>query len=168
MSVTAMETRLKGKHILTILLSFFAIVAIVNAAFIYFALSTRPGEEKNATYEIGLRYNNVLEEQRTQDALRWHHRSQIAEETRLRLAITDASGAPVPGLALTGSIGRPASDGADRNLDFKEADTGVYEADLGALDKGSWVLLFTAQKVRAGAEPAVYRVKERLWLSPAH
>ena len=103
MSVTAMETRLKGKHILTILLSFFAIVAIVNAAFIYFALSTRPGEEKNATYEIGLRYNNILDKQRTQDALGWHHRSQIAKETRLRVAIIDASGAPVPGLPAPGA-----------------------------------------------------------------
>ena len=42
MSVTAMETRLTGKHILLILLGAFAVIGTVNAIFIYFALSTGP------------------------------------------------------------------------------------------------------------------------------
>ena len=43
MSVTAMETRLTGKHVLLILLGAFAVIGVVNAAFIYFAVSTGPG-----------------------------------------------------------------------------------------------------------------------------
>ena len=168
MSVTAMETRLTGKHILLILLGFFAVIGTVNAAFVYFAVSTGPGEEKGASYEVGLRYNNILAEERTQSALQWRHQSQIAQGARLRVLITDNYGAPVAGLAVEGSFGRPASDNADRSLAFKEVDAGLYEAALGQIAPGSWVLAFTAEKARPGTETATYRVKERLWLSQAH
>ena len=113
MSVTTMESRLTGKHILLILLGFFAIVGVVNAAFIYFALSTGPGEEQSASYEVGLRYNRILAEERTQNALQWHHQSQFAQGSRLRVSVTDNAGAPVPGLAVTGTLGRPATVNAD-------------------------------------------------------
>jgi nitrogen fixation protein FixH len=166
MSVTAMQTRLTGKHILLILLGCFAVVAAVNAAFIYFALSTGPGEEQGASYEVGRRYNKILAEERTQNALQWRHQSQIAQGARLRVSITDNAGTPVAGLAVTGSFGRPASDNADRSLAFREVDAGIYEATLDEVGSGSWVLAFTAEKARPGSETATYRVKERLWLSP--
>jgi nitrogen fixation protein FixH len=168
MSVTAMETRLTGKHILLILLGFFAVIGVANAAFIYLAVSTGPGEEQGASYEAGLRYNNILAEERTQNALQWHHQSQIAQGSRLRVSVTNNAGAPVPGLAVTGTFGRPATGNADRSVVFKEADAGLYEAPLGQVKPGSWVLSFIAEKARPGAETATYRVKERLWLSPAH
>ncbi len=168
MSVTAMETRLTGKHILLILLGSFAVIGTVNAAFIYFALSTGPGEERGASYEVGRRYNNTLAEERSQNALQWNHQSQIAQGGRLRVSISDKAGGPVAGLAVTGNLGRPAADNADRSLAFKEVDAGIYEAALGQITPGSWVLAFTAEKARPGSETATYRVKERLWLSPAH
>jgi nitrogen fixation protein FixH len=168
MSMTAMEPRLTGKHILLILLGFFAVIGAVNAAFIYFAVSSRPGEERGASYEVGLRYNNILSEERTQSALQWRHQTQIQKGERLRVAINTSAGAPVAGLAVTGNFGRPASDNADRSLAFKEVDAGVYEAALGQIAPGSWVMSFTAEKARPGSETATYQVKERLWLSPAH
>ncbi len=168
MRVTAMETRLTGKHILFILLAFFAVIGTVNAAFVYFAVSSRPGEEPGASYEVGLRYNNILAEERTQKALQWRHQSQLNQGDRLRVSVTDNAGAPVAGLAISGTFGRPASDNADHSLAFKEVDAGIYEAALGHVAPGSWILAFTAEKARPGAETATYRVKERLWLSPAH
>lgn len=168
MSVTAMETRLTGKHVLLILLGAFTVIGVVNAAFIYFAVSTGPGEERGASYEVGLRYNNILAEERTQNALQWRHQSQIAQGARLRISITDNAGAPVAGLAMTGNFGRPAAGNADRGLAFKELDAGLYEAMLGQIEPGSWVLSFVAEKARPGGESATYRVKERLWLSPSH
>jgi nitrogen fixation protein FixH len=131
MSVTTMESRLTGKHILLILLGFFAFVGIVNVAFVYLAVSTGPGEEQGASYEVGLRYNTMLAQERTQNALHWHHQSQIAQGSRLRVSVTDNAGAPVPGLAVTGTLGRPATNIADRSLVFKEVDAGLYEAPLG-------------------------------------
>ena len=131
-------------------------------------MSTGPGEERGASYEVGLRYNNLLAEERTQNALQWRHQSQIAQGAQLRVAITDNAGGPVAGLAVTGDFERPATSNADRTLAFKEIDAGIYEADLGKPTPGSWVLTFKAERSRPGSEPAVYRVRERLWLSPAH
>ena len=168
MSATTAETRLTGKHILIILLSCFAVIGIVNATFIYFALSTGPGEEKGASYEVGLRYNNILAEEQSQNALQWSHQTQIVKGEHLRVTITDHAGAPVAGLTVTGTFGRPASDQDDRNLVFKEADAGVYEVPLGQIAPGSWVMSFMAEKARHGSETATYRVKERLWLSRAY
>ncbi|MFZ1106747.1 MAG: FixH family protein [Rhodomicrobium sp.] len=167
MSGAATQTQLTGKHVLVILLAALAVVGSVNATFIYFALSTGPGEERGASYETGLRYNGILSEEKSQEALQWRHRAQIDKGSRLRVAIAGKDGAPIAGLAVAGTFSRPASSSGDVSLAFKEIDAGVYEAELGTIDPGSWVLAFTAEKGRPRAE-TTYRVKERLWLSPAH
>jgi len=166
MSSTAMQTQITGKHVLFMLLAAFAVVSAVNATFIYFAVKTNSGEERGASYETGLHYNAVLSEERSQDALQWSHRAQI-DKRRLRISIADKGGAPLAGLAVSGNFGRPAANSADRPLAFKEVDAGVYEAGLGDIGDGSFVLAFTAEKARRGGEAATYRVKERLWISPA-
>jgi len=163
-----MEQRLKGKHVLFILLAFFGIVFAVNGYFAYSALHTLPGEERGATYEAGLRYNATIAGQRAQEALRWSHKSQFVQGSRLSVAMADADGSPVAGLSIEGWLERPASEGADRKLAFTEVAAGRYEAVAGAPDAGAWILAFTAQKPRPGDSPAVYRVKERLWIEPAH
>src|SRR6478672_2696013 len=71
---------------------------------------------RGASYEVGLRYNNMLAEERTQNALQWRHQSQIAQGSRLRVSVTDNAGTPVPHLAVTGTFGRPATNIADRSL----------------------------------------------------
>ncbi len=162
-----METRLTGKHVLFILLGFFGIVFAVNGVFLYSAVSTLPGEQRGATYEAGLRYNSLLAQERAQEGLHWSHKAQVIKGSRLAVTVADADGAPVAGLAIEGWLERPATAG-DRKLTFKEVDTGRYEAAVAAADAGAWILAFTAQKPRPGVEPAVYRVKERLWIAAAH
>jgi nitrogen fixation protein FixH len=164
MSVATMENRLTGRHVLLILFSFFGIVFAVNGIFLYAALSTKPGEETGASYEAGVHYNSLLAGERAQAALGWHHKVQIATGSKLRLMVSDAENAPVPGLNISAAIERPATAKGERALDFKEKDAGVYEASIDGLEAGSWVVSFTGQKGRAGGEPAIYRGKERLWL----
>jgi nitrogen fixation protein FixH len=163
-----METRLTGKHILFILLGFFGIVFAVNSYFAYSALHTLPGEQRGATYEAGLHYNATLAEQRAQEELHWSHKSQLQLGSPLAITIADANGSPVPGLAVEGWLERPASEGADRKLTFKEAGAGRYEASAADIRAGAWILTFMAQKPQPGANPAVYRAKERFWIAPAH
>lgn len=168
MSAIAMETRLKGKHVLFILLGFFGVIFAVNGYFAYSALSTLPGEERGATYEAGLRYNKTLAEERAQGALHWSHKSELRPGSPLTVTISDADGSPVAGLAIEGWLERPASDDSDRKLIFKEVDAGRYVAAAENPAAGAWVLNFTAKKVRPGSETAVYRARERLWIAQAH
>jgi nitrogen fixation protein FixH len=163
-----METRLTGKHVLFILLGFFGIVFAVNGYFAYSALRSLPGEQRGSTYEAGLHYNATLAEQRAQEGLHWSHKSQLLPGSRLAVAIADADGSPVPGLAVEGWLERPASQGADRKLTFKEVDAGRYEASTETPEAGAWILAFMARKSRPGASPAVYRAKERLWIAPTY
>ncbi len=163
-----METRLKGKHVLFILIGFFGIIFAVNGYFAWSALKTLPGEERGATYEAGLRYNATLAEQRAQEKLHWSHKSQLLPGSKLSVAVADSDGSPVAGLSIDGWLERPAAEGADHKLTFTEVDTGRYEAVTGTSEAGAWILAFAAQKPRPGSGPAVYRVKERLWIEPAH
>jgi nitrogen fixation protein FixH len=164
-----MQKPLTGKHVLYILLGCFSVVFAVNGYFAYSAIHTLPGEERGATYEAGLRYNTTLAEARAQEALHWSHKAQFLPGARLSVNFTDAGGAPVAGLAIEGWLERPSSEKTDRKLAFKEVDAGHYEAADEAPEAGAWILVFTAQKPRAGGEgPALYRAKERLWIAPAH
>jgi len=167
MSTTTSERGgLTGKHVLLILLGFFGVMSAVNAVFVYMAISTKPGEAPGASYEAGLRYNQTLAEAKSQSDLGWHHKAEPRGQG-LRVAVTDAGGAPVTGLAISGNIERPASSEKSHGLSFKEIDAGIYETDLKHAETGKWILAFKAEKSRAGTEPAVYRVKERLWLEPS-
>jgi nitrogen fixation protein FixH len=168
-SELGIENRLKGRHVLYIVCGFFGVIFAVNSVFLYVALHTRPGEDAGASYEKGLHYNNTLAEERSQDALGWHHRLKLASSSALRLEILDAKGTPVSRLSVLGRLGRPASDRSDRVLGFAETGPGVYEAKTDALESGGWIASITAQKTETGGRAEIYRVKERLWLgSPAH
>ena len=68
MSEQAQESKLEskqdGRRILFTLLGFFAVVACVDAYFVYKAVSTHSGVVSDNAYEIGLNYNDVIEEAR--------------------------------------------------------------------------------------------------------
>ncbi len=167
-----METRLSGKHVLFILLGFFGIVFAVNGYFLYSALSTLPGEERGATYEAGLRYNQTLADSRAQKALHWSQSTQFLSDSRLALTFAQGDGSPVSGLVIEGWLGRPATNRADRKLTFTEVAAGRYETAFEAIPRGAWDLDFTAKKRRPGSDPAIYSVKEqrlwkRIWIAPA-
>jgi nitrogen fixation protein FixH len=162
-----MQKPLTGKHVLIILLSAFAVVFAVNMYFLYVSIHSLSGEQRGATYEAGLHYNVTLAEAKAQEALHWTHKAQLLPSAKLSVSLTDASGAPITGLAVDGWLERPSSNKADRKLSFKETGTGVYEAADEAPENGAWLLAFVAQKPQAGATPAVYRAKERVWVGPA-
>jgi nitrogen fixation protein FixH len=161
-----MQKPLTGKHVLIILLSAFAVVFAVNGYFLYAAISTLPGEQRGATYQAGLHYNDTLADERAQAALHWSHKSQIMPDSRVSVSVTDASGAPVAGLAIEGWLERPSSDKGDHKLAFKEVEAGRYEALDQTPDGGNWMLTFKAEKAQAGGSPAIYRARERLWVGP--
>ncbi|MBI4725443.1 MAG: FixH family protein [Rhodomicrobium sp.] len=156
---------MNGRHVLFILLGFFGAVLAANGVFLYIALSTLPGEESGATYEAGLRYNATLAGARAQDRLHWSHKAEILPGSKIAVTMRNAGGTPVAGLAIAGTLERPATDGGEQSLIFKEVDTGRYEAAVEGAQPGAWILAVTAQKPRPGSEVAIYRVKERIWIA---
>ncbi len=163
-----METRLTGKHVLIILLGFFGSRRRRERASssTWRSAPARARKKARAT-KRAFATTPRSPRQRAQNALQWRHQSAIAKrlaparlhQERGRLARRR----PCRSRAIL--AGRPTNSD-DRTLAFKEVDAGVYEAELASVGAGKWVLAFSAEKARPGSDPAIYRVKERLWLNP--
>ena len=82
----------------------------------------------------------------------------------MRVDLSDAAGASVPGLDLTGEIGRPATDRFDRQLSFTQTGPGSYEADAAGLEPGWWLVDIAAR--RPGAAETLYEGRTRIWIKP--
>lgn len=150
---------------LIVFLGFFATIFLVNGIMIYDALSTFGGIETADAYRKGLAYNARIAEGAAQAQRGWRDSLAYAfEMQRVRVEVTDAAGAGVPGLALAGEIGRPATDRFDRKLDFAAVRPGVYEADAAGLEPGWWTVDIEGRG-GAGGE-VLYEAKERLWIKP--
>jgi nitrogen fixation protein FixH len=160
--MTAASVReLRGRHVLFALCGFFGAMLAVNAAFVYFAVSTFNGIESGA-YETGLRYNTRIAAGDRQAALGWSHKVALGSDGSVRVLVADRQGAPVSELVLAGDIGRPVADRFTRTLAFRETGAGLYLAPAADLPPGSWIV--SVEATHGG--DAAYQIKERLWLKP--
>jgi nitrogen fixation protein FixH len=148
--------RVKGWHVLAIIVAFFGVVFTVNAIFITTALNTFPGEETRRSYVQGRDYNQVVDARRAQEALGWSATANLTEE-RVLIEVRDADGQPVTGLRLEGVLQHPASMSYDRDLVFTEVRDGVYAAGVCDLPIGRWTLSAEAM----GEQP--FALETRLW-----
>lgn len=157
--------RLTGWHVLAMMVLFFGSISAVNAVMITLAVKSFPGEQQKKSYMQGLQYNEVLQARDAQDALGWtifslDGESLPAHKTEIRLQVMDAAGLPVQGLAISGMIGRPATDRQDRDVSFAEGENGIYTVTISGLEGGNWLL--SAQGQAGSGE--VLTMEKRLWL----
>jgi len=153
-----------GAHTLVIFLAVFAIVAGVNAFFVWSAVSTFSGLAGEDDYRKGLAYNTTLTEAAEQKRLGWQAALSVSNGSVLSLTLTDASGAPLDGYSIAGTLERPAASQFDRTLSFVPAGSGHYQAPLSAAGYGTWIATLNVSRPGSGT---VFRWKERLWLPPA-
>ncbi|WP_082025525.1 FixH family protein [Methyloceanibacter caenitepidi] len=149
-----------GRHVLIGLVIFFGVMFVANGLLVYYAVSTFSGGDRPNPYRSGLNYNETIAEAEQQAALGWSAKADYDESaSRITLQFTDAASAPVTGLALSGTLVRPAADTDDRAVTFREWREGVYVSDV-TLDPGNWVLSVESSKQEGGLP--VYRLKKRL------
>lgn len=157
--------RIRGWHVLIAMIGFFGAIAAVNAVMISLALQSFPGEQQKKSYLQGLNYNEVLEARASEAALGWRAEMVDGDElaagdTVIRIRLEDAGGLPLRGLQLQGAIGRPATDRADREIEFREFRDGTYVAAVEGLAEGNWDLDVVAQD-GTGRQ---LTLEKRLWL----
>jgi nitrogen fixation protein FixH len=155
---------LQGRHVLGIFLAFFAAVFLANGAMVYSAVSTHTGLVANEPYRKGLHYNERIAADERQAELGWVETLEASRDGRVRLTLARRDGRPVSGLAVDGVLGRPSTNRQDIELALSETAPGRYEAQAGALAKGSWLISIEA-RATLDAGP-VYRSRRRLWLEP--
>lgn len=158
--------KLTGRHVLFAFLAFFGVIIAVNVVMVYSALSTFNGIETPDAYRKGLAYNQTLAEEASQASLGWSGKLELSADRKLRLTLTDKAGQPVPGLAVSAKLGRPATDREDEALQLAEVSPGLYEAAAGKVAAGNWVVALEAGSPASGDQSVVFRMKERLYLKP--
>lgn len=156
----APQRRLGGRQVLLLLISFFGVVVAVDAAMIYFAVSTFRGEETSRAYEKGLAYNLDIAGAHAQSARGWKVEATIlrrgAWENLVSVTLRDDDGA-LTGLKLAAEIRAPVDGRKDVAVDLAEAAPGRYEAPI-VIESGWRDLVLIA--TREGRE--MFRSKSRI------
>ena len=158
--------RLQGRHVLMILVGFFAAIVVVDGFMIYKAVSTFGGLETTDAYRKGLNYNDRIERQAAQSASGWSDTvSVVGEPAKLRVVLQGRDKEAVAGQALKVRVGRPATNRYDMNLDLIETAPGLYEAPLGDLAGGAWIVDVGAFNGSVDGDPA-YQARSKIWMGP--
>jgi nitrogen fixation protein FixH len=125
----------RGRWIPWVFVGGMALVVVVNAVMVWFALSTFTGVTTLRPYDRGRTYNDVLAEAARQDALGWRSTVKLADDT-LVVEVRDPRDAPVRG-ELLGALHRPLNREAIP-LHFRDTGYGRWVAPLGELPAGQW------------------------------
>jgi nitrogen fixation protein FixH len=152
---------IEGRHVLLGLIAFFGIMLLANAIFLYFAVTTYSGGDTSNDYQKGLHYNATLEAAKLQSERGWRTELAYDDRTgRLILKVLDRAAAPITGLRVAASLGRPATDRNDRKVALKELGEGLYAATID-LAPGAWVVAIASRREGEDRNSAC-RLKQRL------
>ena len=153
---------LRGTHVLAVVAAFFGVVFVVNGAMIYAALSTTTGGVGGEPYRKGLHYNERIAADVRQRRLGWTDSLSVGRDGGVVFTLAAPDGRPIVGLRTAGILGRPSTNRHDIALALSEVAPGRYEAQIGPLAEGTWLIAIDAWR-NAGADP-VYRMRRRVWL----
>jgi nitrogen fixation protein FixH len=158
---------LGGRHVLGAMLAFFGVIIVADATMIYKAVTTFGGVDNTNAYRDGLAYNARIASAERQSQLGWNGQVEaLADPARLRVALTDAAGAPLTNLKVEATLGRPATIRSDTVLTLVETQPGLFEAPFGeAAGEGAWIATVRAWRSASDADP-VYQTRRRLWVKP--
>lgn len=162
---------LTGRSVLMMFVGFFAVVFVANGIFLYTALSTRSGMVANEPYRKGLKYNERIAADQRQSELGWTSDIALSGDDKtgvpkvLAVSLTTSTGVPVTGMAVSGKVGRPATDRDDRDIQFAETAPGRYETAFPENAPGAYIAdILIAENQDGGEASIVYRARRRLWL----
>jgi len=157
--------QLKGHHVLMVFAGFFLVVFAVNGVFLYSAISTYTGIVSVEPYRKGLQYNQRIAADEAQTARGWQETLEVARDGKLTLRMSSRLGAPVEGLRITGTFGRPSTAQHDVTLAFEESQPGTYTARIAPPESGAWIVSLEARGA-GDANEIAHQSRRRLWLKP--
>lgn len=154
--------QLTGRMVLAGLIGFFGLVAGVNAAMIYAAVSTFGGVETESSYRAGLAFARETATAAAQDARHWIVTAKAANEgnaTVVEVTARDASGQPITNLAATASFVHPTDRRADHTVPLVSSGAGRFRGATTA-SAGQWDLVIELSR----DDERLFRSKNRVWL----
>ncbi|WP_371395701.1 FixH family protein [Fretibacter rubidus] len=143
------EKQLTGKHVLMMVVGFFALIVGVNAVFIVKAVESFSGEDVKQSYRQGLEYNKTLAARAAQADLGWRVAANIvlvdSRSHELIIQLEDKDAAPLNDLSFTAKLRNPIDLSKDHEINFRGYGQGRYKAQIDGLS-GQWQLQATAMR----------------------
>ena len=138
---------LTGRHVLLMVVAFFAVIIAVNAYFITAAVTSFRGEDVKGSYRQGLEYNETIAARDLQKALGWNITANVTKDISnaqyVLILAKDKSGHILEGLKFDAVLRHPTDLNQDRPINLRPMGNGKYRAALDGLS-GSWQLRATA------------------------
>lgn len=126
-----------GKHMLAIMVAFFAVIIAVNLTMAYFARSSWTGFVVENTYVASQQFNRKAAEGRAQAALGWKP-ELIMTDGMIRYRLIDGAGKVVAASHVTATFRRPASASQDREVVLIHQPDGSFSVPVDLRD-GLWI-----------------------------
>lgn len=117
----------------------FSIVIAVNGTMMWFAIDSFSGLYSTKPRDRGLRYNQIVAEQRDRDALGWKVETtwQTGNGT-LGLTISDRDGGALRGANVTVELVRPAEKRAPLHIAMTDLGDGRFAGAIDLPARGNW------------------------------
>ncbi|MGL4636126.1 MAG: FixH family protein [Beijerinckiaceae bacterium] len=136
-----------GRFVLVAFISFFVVIALVNAVMMTLAIRTMPGLDVKNGYVASQAMNGEIMAMRQQSERGW--KADIAVELKgaeapVSLFLVDRSGVPVTGLEAKARLAHPALTRADHNASLIEERPGKYVTQFADIPPGAWTLIVEA------------------------
>jgi nitrogen fixation protein FixH len=117
----------------------FAIVIAVNGVMMWLAIGSFSGLYSTHARDRGVRYNRVIAEQRSREALGWTvETSWQAETGTLGLTVRDGSGQALRDAAVVVDLVRPAEKRAPVRIALTNLGAGRFAAAVALPARGNW------------------------------
>ena len=140
---------LTGRGVLIWFIGFFAVIFAVNAVMVKAATSTFGGVETTSSYKAGLKFKDEIAAAAKQAGLQWHVDGKLvhdkAGEAVLDIAVRDAAGKAVTGLAATALLAHPADARRDHEVPLGLVGTGQFHGVVVA-PAGQWELIIDLER----------------------
>jgi nitrogen fixation protein FixH len=151
----AQHREFTGRHMLAVMVAFFAVIIGVNLTLAWFANSSWSGLIVANGYVASQDFNRSEERVRAQALLGWQ--AELAHDGgTLTVTMKTRDGTPLPGLALQGTLRRPVTAREDVALAFKPSVSGAYAAPA-TFAKGQWELELSARNPQGQSFVETYR-----------
>lgn len=130
--------RFTGWHMTAILVSFFAVVIVVNLFMARAAVGTFGGTVVDNSYVAGQKFDSWAQQAKAQQALGWTVAAKLDDKRRLMLTVADKAGL-ASGFSAQGLAEHPLGRETPRPLSFAVQPDGRLLADK-ALPAGRWTV----------------------------
>jgi nitrogen fixation protein FixH len=135
------QAEFTGRHMLLIMLGFFAVVLVANLTMVYFARQSWTGLVVRNSYVASQEFNEKTDAQIKAAEIDAHIR--LAGEDVI-VTLTGKKGEAVRADAVVLNVGRPSHEGEDSSIPLLPRGDGSFAARHG-LDRGQWSGSITAR-----------------------